>query len=149
MHESRRLSPAAAHRPRGRRRTTAVVAAILATVAVGAIAAPAASAHGPGQNGCTLVPDSGRYFDFHAACDRHDLCYDQLWFGKGRWIIGTGWTGRLACDDLWRREMSASCDRRYPRSGDTRRRRCGQVIGEYYAGVRLFGGPWFDNPNLN
>lgn len=130
-------------------RTLALAVILAALMAAATMSPPAASAHGPGQNGCTGVPDSGRYFDFHRACDRHDLCYDQLWFGKGRKVLGTGWTGRLACDDLWRREMSASCDRRYPRSGDTRRRRCGQVIGEYYAGVRLFGAPFFDNPRLN
>lgn len=108
---SRTRTPAGAHRPRGRRRTTTVVAAILAAVAAATIATPTASGHGPGTNGCTGVPDSGLTFNFHAACDRHDLCYDQLWYGNGR-------TGRLGCDNLWSREMKDSCRARYPNRYD-------------------------------
>lgn len=141
MHAGRIRTSTTAHRPRGRRRATTVLAAILAAVAVGAIAAPAASAHGPGQNGCTAVPDSSWYFDFHAVCDRHDRCYDQLWYGGG-------YSGRLACDRLFHREMNDSCYRDFP-AGSERRKRCFRKADEYYTGVRLFGGPAFNNPNIN
>ena len=127
----------------------ATLAAALAAFAAATIATPAASAHGPGTNGCTGVPDSGRTFNFHAACDRHDLCYDQLWFGKGPWIPGVGWRGRLRCDQLWSREMKDSCRARYPNRYDPRRGSCFTVADEYYAVVRVIGGPWFDNPRLN
>jgi hypothetical protein len=134
---------------RCQRALAATLAAALAAFAAATIATPAASAHGPGQNGCTAVPDSGRTFNFHAACDRHDLCYDQLWYGRGRWIPGIGWTGRLACDNLWLREMKDSCRARYPNRFDWRRGSCEGIAEGYYAGVRLRGGPYFDNPNLN
>lgn len=134
---------------RYQRALAATLAAALAAFAVAMIATPAASAHGPGTNGCTFVDDSGRYFDFHAACDRHDLCYDQLWFGKFPYIRGVGYIGRLACDELWRREMNASCRARYPNRDDRRRGYCYAVAATYYAGVRAGGGPFFDNPYLN
>jgi len=131
------------------RRALAATLAVAAAFAVSMIATPAASAHEPGTNGCTLVPDSGRTFNFHAVCDRHDLCYDQLWFGKGRWIRGVGYPGRLKCDNLWLREMKDSCRARYPNRYDWRRGSCEGIAEGYYAGVRVGGGAWFDNPNLN
>ena len=42
------------------------------------------SAHRPGTNGCTLSPDSGYapvYYNFHDACDAHDICYGTKPYG--------------------------------------------------------------------
>lgn len=137
------------------RLVSAVAAALLvagAAVAVDLAAATPAAAHGVGSNGCTGSPDSSPVpvrYDFHAACDRHDVCYDALWFGKGVYdLLNGGWTGRLACDDLFLREMRSSC-RAIHGSNEPARRRCESVARAYYTVVRLVAGPWFDNPALN
>jgi hypothetical protein len=76
--------------------TTGLVLATLATVLM---AAPA-QAHEQYTNGCSVpgLPqgggDRGFGFDFHAACDAHDLCY--VYHAAGEYE-----PGRKACDDMF------------------------------------------------
>lgn len=123
---------------------------------LGIVSASPASAHNPvtrtSPNGCTLSPDSSPvpvYYNFHDVCDRHDLCYDQLWFGRG-WYnpFNGGWAGRLACDNMFHNEMRTWCGNQYWWSWQ-RRYTCYGVAATYYTAVRNFGGPFFDNPYLN
>jgi len=124
---------------------------LAALLMIGVGPAPAAEAHGRGSNGCTGSPDSRRFpvaYDFHGACDRHDRCYDELWFGKGTYdLLNHGWTGRLACDGVFLLEMRTSC-RVSHRQGPVRLA-CEAIAHTYYTAVRLLGGPYFDNPALN
>ena len=131
----------------GRCAARAVLAALLV---IGATASPAA-AHGNGSNGCSLSPDSGRFpvaYDFHGACDRHDRCYDELWFGKGTYdLLNYGWTGRLACDGVFLQEMRTSC--RIGHGPGLARKACEAIARTYFIAVRTFGASHFDNPALN
>ena len=112
-----------------------VFAVVLAVGAPGAFAqAPAAlapsqqeaqqaeTACGPGGTGDQLVPDSGPWFNFTAACARHDACYGaQL--------------GQAYCDRRFRDDMYAHCATRvwYQRS------LCRGTANVYYEAVRNFG----------
>ncbi len=99
-----------------------------------------ASAHDPGTNGCTLSPDSGYvpvYYNFHEACDDHDLCY-------GRKLHGDSAAGRKACDDEFRADMKRWCNEYYDAWWQApARSACRGVADVYYTAVRTFGGPFF------
>ena len=117
--------------------------------ALAALSTPAeAKALPPGwaPNGCTLSPDFGfvpTYYWFKGACNRHDYCYDELWYGGGE-------SGRKACDDNFLREMNGWCNAQYPSLWQTfMRNQCKGVALVYYAAVRNLGQPYFDNPYKN
>ena len=99
-----------------------------------------ASAHDPGTNGCTLAPDSGNvpvYYNFHRACDRHDLCYGHKPYGDTS-------AGRKACDDAFRVRMYGWCNGYYDAWWQSPARvACRGVANVYYTAVRTFGGPFF------
>lgn len=118
-----------------------------ASVAVGlgvggaALASPSpVAAHEPRTNGCTLSPDSGYapvYYNFHEACDEHDLCY-------GGHLRGDGSAGRRACDNEFRTDMRRWCAERYDGWWERPlRSNCYGVAEVYYQAVRAFGGPFF------
>ena len=94
-------------------------------------AAPAAPTHGSYQNGCTLSPDSGYapvYFNFHNACDWHDLCYHYHW------------RTRKGCDDGFHARMRTWCYNRYDAWWQVPARYdCYGVAATYYSAVRTFG----------
>ena len=117
------------------------VLAVVITLSVGlavAAAAPAA-AHGANQNGCSYVPDSLYFFDFHSSCDTHDLCYTFKWFGNSA-------SGRQACDQLFYNDMKASCDTKWRKWYQfSQRATCKSVAWTYYTGVRWFGGSAFNS----
>ena len=120
----------------------AVVSAALAVspLTASAHAAPAVVApeHGANTNGCTLSPDSGyapMYFNFHNACDWHDLCYHHKWYGNSS-------AGRLACDDGFRSRMRSWCANQYA-SWNPARYSCYGLADVYYRAVRTFGGSFF------
>ena len=69
-------------------------------------------------NGCSFVPD----FDFEECCNRHDICY----------CIGGDAAARLSCDQELRDWIADD--------GFIR----GILAGIYYAGVRAFGGAFFN-----
>lgn len=99
-----------------------------------------AQAHEPGTNGCTLSPDVSYvpvYYDFHRACDRHDLCYINKPFGNTS-------AGRKACDDQFRSNMRGWCAGYYWRWYQSPLRSvCYGVANTYYGAVRTFGGAFF------
>jgi phospholipase A2-like protein len=82
----------------------------------------ATTACGPGGAGDQLVPDSGPWFNFTAACASHDACYAaQL--------------GQAYCDRRFRDDMYAHCATRpwYQRA------LCRNTADVYYEAVRRFG----------
>lgn len=121
------------------RRIATLFAALVAALALAAPAASAApnpsalaptaqeaqqatTACGPGGTGDQLVPDSGPWFNFTAACAAHDACYGaQL--------------GQANCDRRFRDDMYAHCATRpwYQRG------LCRSTADVYYAAVRRFG----------
>ena len=113
----------------------------LAPVAPTHAAAAPAPQHGDFQNGCTLSPDSGWYtgvyYNFHNACDWHDLCYHYHWYGDGYY-------GRLACDDGFRSRMRSWCYNRYDAWYEyPLRLNCYTVAQIYYDAVRSAGWAFF------
>jgi hypothetical protein len=119
-----------------------LAAAAIAAGAGAGVLVPAevASAHGSGTNGCTLAPDVGYvpvYYDFHAACDAHDLCYINKPHGDTS-------AGRKRCDDVFRADMKGWCNRYYEAWWESPARvACRGVADTYYAAVRTFGGAFF------
>lgn len=82
----------------------------------------AETACGPGGTGDQLVPDSGPWFNFTAACASHDACYGaQL--------------GQSYCDLRFRDDMYAHCATRawYQRG------LCRSTANVYYEAVDRFG----------
>ena len=97
---------------------------------------PYAPAHGSYQNGCTLSPDSGVvsgvYYNFHSACDWHDLCYHYHWYS------------RLGCDDGFKSRMRSWCANAYGSWYEAYHKGvCYGVAEAYYRAVRTFGGPFY------
>ena len=129
-----------------------LLASSFAVTANLAFSAATAEALPPGYspNGCTTGPVQPGYNEtFRCQCNRHDYCYDELWYGWG-WYNPTngGWTGRLACDNLFHSEMRAKCGTDYSWSWP-RRYACYTAAAAYYQAVRTFGAPFFANPYLN
>jgi len=117
--------------------------AVALAAAAGALVVTGAgtvAAHEPGTNGCTLAPDSSYvpvYYDFHAACDQHDLCYINKPHGDTS-------AGRRVCDDEFRANMKAWCNGYYWRWYQApARSACRGVADTYYTAVRTFGGAFF------
>ena len=123
-----------------RRLAMVVLAATMSTGGAVLFGSAAASAHEPGTNGCTLSPDSGyspSYYNFHDACDRHDLCYVNKPFGNTS-------AGRKACDDAFRADMRAWCANYYRAWWQAPfRSNCYATAEVYYSAVRTFGGAFF------
>ena len=120
--------------------TVASAVLALSPVTSSVEAAPAATPqHGAYQNGCTLSPDSGIvggvYFNFHNACDWHDLCYHYKYYGNSS-------AGRKSCDDGFRSRMRSWCANRYS-SWNPQRYGCYGIGETYYRAVRTFGGAFF------
>ena len=82
----------------------------------------ATTACGPGGAGDQLVPDSGPWFNFTAACAAHDACYAAQ-------------RGQANCDRRFRDDMYAHCATRpwYQRG------LCRNTADLYYEAVRRFG----------
>jgi len=79
--------------------------------------------HSRGTDGCSNVPDRGLGWDFHRACDGHDICYEAQ-------------RGRAFCDRGFHKAMVRTCGRF---NGF-----CRNQADIYYYGVRAFGGPAYD-----
>lgn len=100
-------------------------------------AAPApAPQHGSYQNGCSWSPDAavvqGVYYNFHNACDWHDLCYHYHWYS------------RLGCDDRFHSKMRSWCASVYDRWYESYHKSvCYGVAYTYYRAVRTFGGSFY------
>lgn len=97
---------------------------------------PYAPQHGSYQNGCSWSPDSGFvsgvYYNFHNACDWHDLCYHYHW------------RSRLGCDDGFKARMRGWCANRYDSWYESYHKGvCYGVAETYYRAVRAFGGSFY------
>lgn len=78
-------------------------------------------------NECSYVPEKYRYFDFSEACQAHDDCYAERTLSRKR------------CDKIFYKDMKSIC-----RELDEGYRRCRTTAYIYYKGVRLFGGPMYN-----
>lgn len=119
-----------------RRRNTlyGLVACLTMLASVLAIAAVPVAQVSAAGNGCgtdentQFIPDSfGPFFDFRAACEFHDDCYDTKPFGNST-------AGRRACDDGFRNMMMASCNLTVE---------CFGLSQIYYLGARVKGSKSF------
>ncbi len=135
---------------RARRRNVAklAVTGALAAMALAFGAAPAAALPANYKpNGCTWSPDRGwypTYYDFKNVCNRHDYCYDEMWFGGGE-------SGRARCDSLFLDEARGWCNSYYRAWWwSAERAKCNGVAWTYYGVVRQ-SGKWgyFNNPYKN
>lgn len=134
-------SPPTRGRPRMIVRLLAVVVLMLGTSIV---VAPAASAYPSWYrpNGCSAPQflDNNVSAFFRSACNTHDVCYD--------WVENrNGNAGRLRCDNRFKDNMIALCDRGTP--AGILRLGCWEWAWTYYGAVRAFGGPYFNNPYKN
>jgi hypothetical protein len=103
----------------------AVAVAVLLVISRDGAATPAA-AHPSPADGCSFAPDSGPWFNFHNACDRHDLCY-----------IGH-WTDKLSCDYRFLQDMRNYCYGTY-QWWQWQRAACLATAWTYYTGVSTAG----------
>lgn len=131
------------------RRGVAMLLCVLAVLGFGVVAGgqPASALPaGYAPNGCTLSPDRGwypTYYDFKQQCNRHDYCYDEMWYGNSE-------AGRKACDDTFLREMVGWCSGYYRAWWlAVQRNQCAGVAGVYYVAVRNLGSSYFNNPYKN
>jgi hypothetical protein len=131
-----------------RRAVFSLVTAAAAAFPIVGLTSSVEAALPPGYkpNGCTLSPDRGVvpvYYDFKNVCNRHDYCYDELWYGGGE-------NGRARCDATFLSEMEAWCNNQYRGSLLTfPRSQCKGVAGVYYTAVRNLGRSYFNNPWKN
>jgi hypothetical protein len=86
---------------------------------------------------CTSSPDRGWYFDFRAACQVHDYCYDL-----GRERYPNVW--KADCDRLLHTVALEDCAGR-----GQWRPLCATTADSYYLAVRSFGLWWFHPERWN
>lgn len=87
-----------------------------------------------------LVGTTGRSFDFHDACRRHDFAYRNLRLLEARYGSGgTYWNtpARRRADELFLADMRAHCARRPWFEAPM----CRGWADTFYRAVRIFGGP--------
>ncbi len=83
------------------------------------------------------------YYDFKNTCNRHDYCYDEMWFGSGE-------AGRQGCDSLFLNELRGWCNRYYSAWWNAAARTSSHgVAWSYYLVVRQVGSRYFNNPYRN
>jgi hypothetical protein len=118
---------------RGARRslTRALALTVMTLVAMFTAVAPASAHEGDHwwpTDGCTAVPD----LYFNHACVHHDGCYAYHWSDRG------------TCDQWFLNDMLGTC-RTLPFDLVTG---CVGTAYLYYGGVRAFGGPFYDHPDI-
>jgi hypothetical protein len=123
--------------------TVAVLVAVLGFLAVGATsasaapAAPAAPATATDtftSDGCTLVPEAPSGVSFHNACVGHDYCY----FAHAQ--------SRAGCDATFYGTLKQACSAALATgSGWSVYYSCRAWAALYYAGVRAFGGYFYNS----
>ena len=98
--------------------------------------------HSWGENGCTLpgaaIDSVSGLFDFRHACIHQDGCYqgfDRL--GDAAVI------DRARCDELFRVDLTASCDYLHGTSQNWRARECASTATAYYEVARSFGRTYY------
>jgi hypothetical protein len=98
--------------------------------------------HAWGERGRVLrraAIDSGPgLFDFRQACTRHDGCYQGM-NRAGEPAV----TDRLRCDDLFRTDLTASCEYLHGAVQNRRARECADTANAYYEVARSFGRTYY------
>jgi Prokaryotic phospholipase A2 len=77
-------------------------------------------------------------FDFRHACIHHGGCYQGLDRGGSPAVVD-----RVRCDQLFRRDLEASCSEMYGSSTDRRAQECDASAKSYYAIARSFGAQYY------
>jgi hypothetical protein len=98
--------------------------------------------HAWSEQGCVL-PGAGidsvpGLFDFRHACTHHDGCYQGL-NRAGEQAV----TDRLRCDDLFRTDLTASCEDLHGAVHNWRARECVDTANAYYEVARSFGRTYY------
>ena len=98
--------------------------------------------HSWGENGCTLpgaaIDSVSGLFDFRHACIHHDGCYQGFDRMGDAAVID-----RMRCDELFRTDLTASCEYLHGTSQNWRARECESTANAYYAVARSFGRTYF------
>jgi hypothetical protein len=98
--------------------------------------------HPWGERGCTLpgaaIDSVSGLFDFRHACIHYDGCYQGFDRMGGSAVID-----RVRCDELFRTDLTASCDYLHGTSQNWRARECASAANAYYAVARSFGRTYF------
>ena len=98
--------------------------------------------HPWGENGCTLpgaaIDSVSGLFDFRHACTHHDGCYQGFDRMGSSAVID-----RARCDELFRTDLTASCEYLHGTSQNWRARECESTANAYYAVARSFGRTYF------
>jgi Prokaryotic phospholipase A2 len=98
--------------------------------------------HGWSTAGCFLpgaaIDEVPGLFDFRHACIHHGGCYQGLDREGAPAVIA-----RSRCDEMFRRDLEASCADFYGRSTDRRAQECAAAAESYYAVARSFGAPYY------
>jgi hypothetical protein len=98
--------------------------------------------HPWGENGCTLpgaaIDSVSGLFDFRHACTHHDGCYQGFDRMGSSAVID-----RVRCDELFRTDLTASCEYLHGTSQNWRARECESTANAYYAVARSFGRTYF------
>jgi hypothetical protein len=144
-------------RPKTVRLVLVVVVAVTVGLALARWATPAAvhaadapatpgneqlDSHPWGERGCTLpgaaIDSVSGLFDFRHACIHHDGCYQ----GFDR-MGDTAVIDRVRCDELFRVDLTASCEYLHGTSRNWRARECESTAKAYYAVARSFGRTYY------
>ena len=125
-----------------------VLAWTVAPVAVHAPEAPATPGneelkdHAWGERGCTLpgaaIDSVSGLFDFRHACIHHDGCYQGFDRAGDSAVID-----RTRCDELFRTDLTASCEYLHGTVESWRARECESTANAYYEVARSFGRTYY------
>jgi hypothetical protein len=99
-------------------------------------------AHPWGERGCTLpgaaIDSVPGLFDFRHACIHHDGCYQGFDRMGDPAVID-----RVHCDDLFRTDLTASCEYLHGSMQSWRAGECETTANAYYAVARSFGRAYY------
>ena len=99
-------------------------------------------AHAWGERGCTLpgaaIDSVSGLFDFRHACIHHDGCYQGFDRAGDSAVID-----RVRCDELFRVDLTASCEYLHGTSQNWRARECASTANAYYEVARSFGQTYY------
>jgi hypothetical protein len=98
--------------------------------------------HSWGERGCTLpgaaIDSVSGLFDFRHACIHHDGCYQGFDRMGDSAVID-----RVRCDELFRVDLTASCEYLHGTSRNWRARECESTANAYYEVARSFGRTYY------
>lgn len=98
--------------------------------------------HAWGEQGCILpgaaIDSVPGLFDFRHACIHHDGCYQGFDRTGDSAVVD-----RVRCDELFRTDLTASCEYLHGTSQNWRARECESTANAYYAVARSFGRTYY------